>query len=150
MRAGSLQELVYKQGQAGVIKASVTIVFNNPDPNNSPITYESKKQITVTQLSRLYGVTRSAVYKWLYHYSGFYKQKATLVVQMESESYKTQRLQQQVAEMERIIGQKQLEIDFLNKLFEIASEEVGYDLKKNFSPKLSNGTAANEKNTTTK
>jgi len=52
--------------------------------------------------------------------------------------------------MERTIGQKQLEIDFLNKLFEIASEEVGYDLKKSFSPKLSNGTAANEKNTTTK
>jgi transposase len=109
-----------------------------------------EKQITVTQLSRLYRVTRPAVYKWLYQYSDHYKQKTTLVVQMESESYKTQRLQQQVAEMERTIGQKQLEIDFLNKLFEIASEEIGYDLKKNFSPKLSNGTAANEKNTTSK
>jgi transposase-like protein len=109
-----------------------------------------EKQITVTRLSRLYGVTRSAVYKWLYQYSGYYKQKTNLVVQMESESYKTQRLQQQVAEMERTIGQKQLEIDFLNKLFEIASEEVGYDLKKNFSPRLSSGTAANEKNTPTK
>lgn len=110
----------------------------------------TEKQITVTQLSRLYGVTRPAVYKWLYRYSSHYKQKTTLVVQMESESYKTQRLQQQVAELERTIGQKQLEIDFLNKLFEIASEEIGYDLKKKICPKLSNGTAANEKNTTTK
>lgn len=49
MRAGSLQELVYKQGQAGVTKASVTIVFNNPDPNSSPIGYDTVKQITVTR-----------------------------------------------------------------------------------------------------
>lgn len=29
VRVASLQELIYKQGQAGVTKASVTIVFNN-------------------------------------------------------------------------------------------------------------------------
>lgn len=109
-----------------------------------------EKQITVTRLSRLYGVTRPAIYKWLYQYSPHYERKTTFVVQMESESYKTQRLQQKVAELERIIGQKQLEIDFLNKLLEIGSEEIGYDLKKNFSSKLSNGTATNEENTATK
>lgn len=109
-----------------------------------------EKQVTVIQLCRLYGVTRAAVYKWLYKYSADHHRSTTLVVQMESESYKTQRLQQQVAELERTIGQKQLQIDFLNKLFEIASEEVGYDIKKNISLKLSNGTGANEKNTPTK
>ena len=31
VRVGNLSELVYKQGQAGVTKASVTIVFNNQD-----------------------------------------------------------------------------------------------------------------------
>jgi transposase len=109
-----------------------------------------EKQVTVVQLSRLYDVTRSAVYKWLYLYSGHHQQKTTLVVQMESESYKTQRLQQQVAELERIVGQKQLEVDFFNKLFEIASEEMGYDLKKSFSLKLSSGTGLNEKGAATK
>jgi hypothetical protein len=69
---------------------------------------------------------------------------------MESESYKTKRLQQQVAELERIIGQKQLEIDFLNKLLEISSEELGFDLKKNFSTKLSNGTDSTDPNISTK
>ena len=49
VRAGNLQDLVYKQGQAGVTKASVTVVFNNPDPNTSPIGYETTKQITVTR-----------------------------------------------------------------------------------------------------
>ena len=109
-----------------------------------------EKQITVVQLSRLYSVTRAAVYKWLYLYSGHHEQKTTLVVQMESESYKTMRLQQRVAELERTIGQKQLEVDFLNKLFELAGEELGYDLKKSFSPKLSNGTGPNGTSTATK
>jgi len=46
---GNLQELVYKQGQAGVTKATVTIVFNNSDPATSPVGYETHKQITVTR-----------------------------------------------------------------------------------------------------
>lgn len=49
VRVGNLQELVYKQGQAGVTKASVTIIFNNTDVNSSPVGYESHKQITVTR-----------------------------------------------------------------------------------------------------
>jgi structural maintenance of chromosome 2 len=52
-----LQELVYKQGQAGVTKASVTIVFNNPDPATGPLGYEAHKQITVTrQVSNLFKI----------------------------------------------------------------------------------------------
>jgi hypothetical protein len=39
VRAASLQELVYKQGQAGVTKASVSIVFNNSDRTRSPVGY---------------------------------------------------------------------------------------------------------------
>lgn len=44
-----MQELVYKQGQAGVTKASVTIIFDNSDPSCSPVGYEQHKQITVTR-----------------------------------------------------------------------------------------------------
>eukprot|EP01104_Vermistella_antarctica_P000330 TRINITY_DN103_c4_g1_i1.p1 TRINITY_DN103_c4_g1~~TRINITY_DN103_c4_g1_i1.p1 ORF type:complete len:1259 (-),score=479.06 TRINITY_DN103_c4_g1_i1:455-4093(-) len=47
VRVSNLQELVYKQGQAGVTKASVTVVFNNSDKNQSPVGYESFDQITV-------------------------------------------------------------------------------------------------------
>ena len=49
VRVGNLQELVYKQGQAGVTKATVTIVFNNSNTAESPVGYESDKQITVTR-----------------------------------------------------------------------------------------------------
>jgi len=50
VRVSKLQELVYKQGQAGVTKASVTIVFDNHDREKSPIGYEDYSQITVTRI----------------------------------------------------------------------------------------------------
>ncbi|KAF1320445.1 Structural maintenance of chromosomes protein, partial [Globisporangium splendens] len=49
VRANNLQELVYKQGQAGVTKASVTIVFNNQDTKSSPVGYEQYEQISVAR-----------------------------------------------------------------------------------------------------
>ena len=49
VRAGSLQELVYKQGQAGVTKATVSIVFNNSDRASSPAGYEHCEKVTVTR-----------------------------------------------------------------------------------------------------
>jgi structural maintenance of chromosome 2 len=49
VRAGNLSELVYKQGQAGVNKATVTIVFNNEDKQSSPVGYEQCLEVTVTR-----------------------------------------------------------------------------------------------------
>ncbi len=55
-----------------------------------------------------------------------------MVVQQESEAAKTQELLKRVAELERILGQKQMEIDYQSKLIEIASKELDIDLKKSF------------------
>jgi hypothetical protein len=44
-----LQELVYKQGSAGITKATVSIVFHNNEPANGPSGYEDKEYITVTR-----------------------------------------------------------------------------------------------------
>ncbi|XP_077223831.1 structural maintenance of chromosomes protein 2-1-like isoform X2 [Tasmannia lanceolata] len=49
VRASNLQELVYKQGQAGVTKATVSVVFNNADRSRSPIGFEDCQEITVTR-----------------------------------------------------------------------------------------------------
>ena len=61
---------------------------------------------------------------------------------MKSEEFKNGGLLRRMAELERIVGQKQLEIDFLNKLLKIGSGELGFDLKKNFSPPPLNGTGS--------
>ena len=52
MRAANQQDLIYKRGQAGITKASVTIVFDNSDRANSPVGFEDYKQITVTRQVR--------------------------------------------------------------------------------------------------
>jgi structural maintenance of chromosome 2 len=49
VRVSNLQQLVYKQGQAGVTKASVTLVFNNEDKERSPIGYQQFNTITITR-----------------------------------------------------------------------------------------------------
>lgn len=52
MRAQNQQDLIYKRGQAGVTKASVTIVFDNTDRATSPLGYECA-QVTVTRQVRI-------------------------------------------------------------------------------------------------
>ena len=52
MRAQNQQDLIYKRGQAGITKASVTIVFDNSDRSTSPVGLENCKQITVTRQVR--------------------------------------------------------------------------------------------------
>ena len=52
MRAQNQQDLIYKRGQAGVTKASVTIVFDNSDREKSPVGLEHCRQITVTRQVR--------------------------------------------------------------------------------------------------
>ncbi|KAL8539576.1 hypothetical protein ACS0TY_001256 [Phlomoides rotata] len=49
VRASNLQELVYKQGQAGITKATVSVVFDNSDRTRSPLGYEDSSEITVTR-----------------------------------------------------------------------------------------------------
>jgi len=49
VRASNLQELVYKLGQAGVTKATVTITFDNTDKEQSPLGYRDYDQITITR-----------------------------------------------------------------------------------------------------
>jgi hypothetical protein len=68
---------------------------------------------------------------------------------MKSEELKSRELRQRISELERIVGQKQLEIDFLNKLLEIGSGELGFDLKKSFSPPPLNGTGSVDTGTDT-
>lgn len=66
---------------------------------------------------------------------------------MESEEHKTKQLLQKVAELERAVGQKQLHIDYLEKLIEVGGQELKIDLKKTFSGSASNGSASTKTNT---
>lgn len=90
---------------------------------------------TVTEVSRLYQVSTKSVYRWLHKYSINHQKGVRQVIEMESEEQKTKALLKRVAELEQVIGQKQLLIDYLEKLIEVGSEELRVDLKKNFDTK---------------
>ncbi|GFW62545.1 structural maintenance of chromosomes protein 2-2 [Trichonephila clavipes] len=49
VRATNLTELVYKNGQAGINKAVVSITFDNRDPHTAPLGYLNQKEIVVTR-----------------------------------------------------------------------------------------------------
>ncbi|TLD08221.1 uncharacterized protein PgNI_07503 [Pyricularia grisea] len=58
VRAQNQQDLIYKRGQAGVTKASVTIVFDNRDKKKSPIGFEEYATISVTRQVVLGGTSK--------------------------------------------------------------------------------------------
>ena len=55
---GGASDLIYKRGQAGITKASVTLVFDNTDKPKSPIGFEDYASISVTRQIVLGGTSK--------------------------------------------------------------------------------------------
>jgi transposase len=89
-------------------------------------------------ICELHNISRTSLYNWIHEYSNSDKVVKT-VIQMESEAEKTKLLMLRVSELERQVGIKHLEVEYLNKLLELESEELGYDIKKKERPQLLNG-----------
>ncbi|MFO7852356.1 MAG: transposase [Bacteroidota bacterium] len=100
--------------------------------------YESGK-LTVLEISRLYGIAFQTIYNWIYKYSGYNKKGLKIVEHKDSYTKRVKELQGRIKELERIIGQKQINIDYLEKMIEFAKKELGIDIKKNFGSAQSNG-----------
>lgn len=98
------------------------------------------KRLKVRDVVNLYKVTEQSVYKWLKDYSSFKQTGVKMVVERESQQTKIEQLMQRIMELERNVGKKQLEIEFLHKAIDLCSEELGYDIKKKYSTMLLNGT----------
>lgn len=113
--------------------------------------HEIDKNITtVAEVSREYQVSRGAVHKWINKYSVMRKKGIRQVIEAKSDTRKLQLLKEQVKELERVVGQKQIQVDFFSKMIELAEFEYKIDIKKKLGSKLSNGTGLTGKNTVTK
>lgn len=97
---------------------------------------------SVAEICRQYQVSNTAVYKWIYQYSTMRKKGVKQVVEAKSDSQKILALKEQIKELERIVGEKQIKLDFQEKMIEIAEKEYGVDIKKKFSGKPSSGTGS--------
>ena len=109
---------------------------------------EIDRNITsIAEICREYQVTAAAVYKWIYRYSKMRKKGVKQVVESKSDTQKILALKEQIRELERVIGEKQVKLDFQEKMIEIAEKEYGVDIKKKSSGKPSSGTGPNGNST---
>lgn len=100
---------------------------------------------TVKEVSDLYGVSRASIYKWIYKYSHLYCKGYRQIIEPMSSNKKLSELQKKIKELERVVGQKQLEIDFMKKVIELSEEEYRVDISKKNGLKLNSTSGRKEK-----
>lgn len=98
-----------------------------------------KGTYSVVELEKLYGIGNSLIYGWIYKYSHYNKKSVKIVEMKDSQVSKLMKLEARVNELEQAVGKKQLTIDYLEKMMDIANEELGIDIKKNFNTLQSTG-----------
>lgn len=101
--------------------------------------------LTICEVSRSYSVSRTSIYRWIYRYSRKIKKGTKQIVEKKSQTKKIEALQARIKELERIVGIKQIQLDFSEKLVELGSAEVGFDIKKKYSSKASSTSGNTEK-----
>lgn len=107
--------------------------------------FESGK-LSVLQIQKLYGVNNGSVYNWIYKFSTFNEKGFRIVEMKESNIEKMKELELKVRELEQAVGQKQIKIDYLEKMIDIANDELKIDIKKNSSTQQSTGSKTTKKN----
>ena len=86
---------------------------------------------SIGELEKIYGVRNPTIYNWIYKYSKFNKKSIQVVEMKDSQSEKIKSQELRIKELERAVGQKQMNIDYLEKMIEIAKETYNIDIKKN-------------------
>ena len=106
--------------------------------------FESGK-FSVLQLERLHKIHCQVIYRWIYKYSNFNEKGARIVEMKDSSTQKLKALEEKIKELERTVGQKQIMIDYLETMMEVAKEELNIDIKKNFNTPQSSGSGTTKK-----
>ncbi|MGI6337802.1 MAG: transposase [Bacteroidales bacterium] len=105
-----------------------------------------RKTTSIPDICRTYSVSRTSVYRWIYKYSVMAKKQVKQVVEAKSDTQRIKALEARIKELERIVGQKQLLLEFQDKMIEIAEADYDVDIKKKIGSKLSFGTTSTGKN----
>lgn len=93
------------------------------------------KKSTIAQIGRQYEVRENTVSKWLKTYGMDKTPKVRTIVELESDTVKMLNYQKKIAELEQLLGQKQVVIEFQNKMIDLAEEEYKIDIKKKLETK---------------
>ncbi len=99
---------------------------------------EIERGITrISEICREYEVSDNAVRKWLTKYSTMKKKPERMIVESKSDTQTIIELKKQIAELERLLGQKQVQLDFKDAMIDVAEELYKIDIKKKLGTKPS-------------
>jgi len=91
-------------------------------------------KVTIREISKLYEVSQTAVYNWIYKFSTR-KRDERIVIEKISESRKTEELFKKVRDLEQALGRKQMEVEYFKEVIKITNESLGEDIEKKHKPK---------------
>ncbi len=101
----------------------------------------------VTEVSKQYGVSDTAIYYWIRKFGVEKDSNERLIIETMSDTKALQEMKERLAELERLVGQKQIEVEFYKKMIDLAQEHYGIEIKKNFSTPPCDSSGSNENNT---
>ncbi len=104
-----------------------------------------QNEFSVSEVSNLYDVSKTSVYNWVYQYSILYQKGYVQIIEPMSSSKKLKDLQSRIKALEQIVGQKQIKLEFLEKLIEIAEKDYDIDIVKKKDLRSSSGSGRTDK-----
>ena len=124
----------------GTKKVNLRIVRKySEDFKKAKVREYEKGEYSILEISKLYCIHTTMIYRWIHKYSIYNKKNSKIVELKDSATKKVKELLARIQELERAVGQKQMQIDYLEKMIEIAKETCGMDIKKNSATLRSNG-----------
>ena len=73
----------------------------------------------VCDLCRAYEVSEKSIYNWVEKYSPYLKRGEQVVVESQSETQRVLVLSKKTEELERLVGKKQIAIEYLERLIDL-------------------------------
>lgn len=107
--------------------------FYSDDFKKNIVSEFEKGQYSVLELVALHSIAESTIYRWIYKFSTFNERGSRIIEMKQSSSKKVKDLEKRIKELESAVGRKQIKIDFLETMMEVAKDELDIDIKKNFS-----------------
>ena len=99
----------------------------------------------ISDICKQYEVTSTNVHRWIHKFGSMKNKSERIIVESQSDAKQLIELKKKIADLERIVGQKQILLDFKEKMIELAEETYKVDIKKKFSDKPSDTTGSTEK-----
>lgn len=103
--------------------------------------------LRVSEVCKQYSVSRTSVQRWIRRYGIQNESQERIIIETMSDTRALQELKERIAELERLVGQKQIEVEYYKKMIDLAQEHYGIAIKKNYSTQPCDTSGLDEKKT---